>query len=296
MIPESLRWSVKYDNIDQARSSLRQMREIGQVVEDEVFMIMIREALEFEEKAMSSSHAALWKDRSVRKRLLLALILNAGQHTKITGRGSLHTYSTIAYKKVFKSDSTIALLNALHATCGILFTLNAAWTADWVGRKVRFLPGLPIALLAALQLLFIVGAIGGGICTIVVASVETLTPNLPDSSKSHSSTISLGFLLFLFIFFRKPTRGATVWILDVRGVQYDYSCPKLWACLVEVETLHKPLLDDFFPISLKVSRSDTFHDSVAQILTFVPGLRLLRLLHVRRGEFLACRVRVLLHP
>jgi hypothetical protein len=40
---------------------------------------MIREALEFEKEAISSSYSALWKDRSVRKRLLLAFVVNAGQ-------------------------------------------------------------------------------------------------------------------------------------------------------------------------------------------------------------------------
>ena len=131
-IPESPRWSVKHEKLEQARASLRKIRQTEQEVEDEV--LMIREAVEFEKEAISSSYTALWKDRSVRKRLLLAFILNAGQ--QVTGQGSLNTYSTIVYKKVFKSDSTIALINALNATCGILFTLNAAWTADRFGRKV----------------------------------------------------------------------------------------------------------------------------------------------------------------
>lgn len=131
-IPESPRWLIKKDEIEAARAALRKIRVTGQDVEDEV--LVIREALEFEKEAISSTYSALWKDRSVRKRLLLAFILNAGQ--QVTGQGSLNTYSTIVYKKVFKNDSTIALINALNATCGILFTLNAAWTADRFGRKV----------------------------------------------------------------------------------------------------------------------------------------------------------------
>ena len=40
----------------------------------------------------------------------LPISFNAGQ--QLTGQGSLNTYSTIVYKKVFKSDSTIALVRA----------------------------------------------------------------------------------------------------------------------------------------------------------------------------------------
>lgn len=104
--PETPRWLVKKGKIEQARAALRKIRATDQDVEDEV--LVIREALEFEKEAISSSYSALWKDRSVRKRLLLAIILNAGQ--QLTGQGSLNTYSTIVYKKVFKDDSTIALV------------------------------------------------------------------------------------------------------------------------------------------------------------------------------------------
>ena len=107
------------------------MRESEQDVEDEI--LIIREALEFEKEAISSGYSALWKDRSVRKRLLFAFVLNAGQ--QVTGQGTLNTYSTKIYQTVFKNASQIALINALNATCGILFTLNATWMVDRFGRK-----------------------------------------------------------------------------------------------------------------------------------------------------------------
>ena len=131
-IPDSSRWFVKRNKIDKARRSLTRVRDTHQEVEDE--LLMIREALEFEKEAISSSYSALWKDRSIRKRLLLAFVVNAGQ--QITGQGSLNTYSTIIYNSVFKGqDSKIALINALNATFGILFTANATWTVDRFGRK-----------------------------------------------------------------------------------------------------------------------------------------------------------------
>lgn len=163
-------------------------------MEDEI--LVIREALEFEKEAISASYSALWKDRSVRKRLILAFILNIGQ--QLTGQGTLNTYSTAIYKKVFPEASTIALINALNATFGIVFTLNAVWTVDRFGRKF----------------LLIVGAIGMSICMLIVSLVGTKTPNIGahGDSKSHPVGIAIVFLLFLFILFYKPSWGATVWI------------------------------------------------------------------------------------
>ncbi|KAF2088920.1 sugar transporter [Saccharata proteae CBS 121410] len=186
-------WYVQHgQKIDKARASLRRVRDSEQEVEDEI--LVIREALEFEKEAISSSYSALWKDPSVRKRLLLAFVINAGQ--QITGQGTINTYSTIIYKKVFKSSDTIALINALNATFGILFTMNAAWTVDRFGRKF----------------LLILGGLGMAMCMLIVATVETQTATLDDGSKTHSVGIAIVFLMFLFAFFYKPSWGATVWI------------------------------------------------------------------------------------
>ncbi|KAL9083951.1 MAG: hypothetical protein Q9165_008294 [Trypethelium subeluteriae] len=192
-IPETPRWYIKHGaRFDQARASLRRVRETEQDVEDE--LLAVREAVEFENEAISGSYAALWKDRTVRKRMYLALIINAGQ--QITGQGTLNTYSSIVYKKVFTSSSQINLINALNATFGIIFTLSCAPIVDRFGRKP----------------LLIVGAIGMAICMVIVAAVDTETPTLANGAKSESVGISIVFLLFLFAFFYKPSWGATVWI------------------------------------------------------------------------------------
>ncbi|KAK0640311.1 Quinate permease [Lasiodiplodia hormozganensis] len=195
-IPETPRWHIqKGNNVDAARASLRRVRDTEQDVEDE--LLVIREALEFEKEAISSGYAALWKDPSVRKRLLLAFVINAGQ--QVTGQGTLNTYSTKVYKKIFTSASQIALINALNATFSIIFTLNATWTVDRFGRKA----------------LLIVGAIGMGLCMVIAATVETQTPSIVVdgvATKTQSVGISIVFLMFLFAFFYKPSWGATVWI------------------------------------------------------------------------------------
>ena len=116
-IPETPRWYVQHGaQFEKARKSLQRVRETDQEVEDE--LLAVREAIEFEKEAISGSYSALWKDRSVRKRLYLAFIINAGQ--QITGQGTLNTYSSIVYKKVFKNGSQINLINALNATFGIV--------------------------------------------------------------------------------------------------------------------------------------------------------------------------------
>lgn len=158
------------------------VRETEEEVEEE--LLKIREAIEYEKEAISSGYSALWKDKSLRKRMTLALVVNAGQ--QITGQGTLNTYSTKIYQKVFPSAGQIALINALNATFGIIFTLNAVWIIDRFGRKF----------------LLIIGGIGMGICMIIVAAVETETPS-PDGVKTQSVGISIVFLLFLFIFFCK---------------------------------------------------------------------------------------------
>lgn len=180
-IPLTIPRFIKNGNVEKARAALRRVRDTEEEVEDEI--LQIREAIEYEKEAISGNYSALWKDKSLRKRMILALILNAGQ--QITGQGSLNSYSTKIYSKIFKSSSQIALINALNATCGILFTLNAMWIVDRFGRKV----------------LLIAGGIGMGICMIIVAAVETETPTGAGGAKSEPVGIAIVFLLFLFIFF-----------------------------------------------------------------------------------------------
>jgi MFS family permease len=229
-IPESPRWYIQHgQQIEKAREALRRVRATDQEVEDEI--LVIREAIEFEKEAISSSYSALWKDRSVRKRLLLAFVLNIGQ--QLTGQGTLNTYSTAIYKKVFKDASQIALINALNATFGIIFTLNAMWTADRFGRKF----------------LFIVGAIGMSMCMLCVALVGGETPS-PGGGKTQPVGIAIVFLLFLFIFFYKPSWGATTWIwtaeifsMNVRAQAVGMSS--------QMQNVANAIFQQFFPTFLK---------------------------------------------
>jgi hypothetical protein len=276
-IPESPRWYVKKGKLESARESLSRVRDTEQDVADE--LLMIREAIEFEKEAISSSYSALWKDPSVRKRFGLALVINAGQ--QITGQGSLNSYSTKIYQKVFKSASTIALINALNATFGILFTLNATWTVDRFGRRF----------------LFIVGGIGMALCMLVVATVETQTPTLAGGSKSHPVAVAIVFLLFLFIFFYKPSWGATVWIWTSEVFSMNIRAQAV-GMASQTQNIANLVVNQFFPTFLTVSPnlSACMHTCCGMYLIRLAELWILCFLHVRRHQRPACHLRLLLRP
>jgi hypothetical protein len=65
-LPESPRWYIQHgDLIEDARKSLRRVRDSEQEVEDEV--LAIREAIVFEKEVISGSYLALWKARDTPK-------------------------------------------------------------------------------------------------------------------------------------------------------------------------------------------------------------------------------------
>jgi MFS family permease len=237
-IPETPRWYIqKRNDIENARRSLLMVRDTEQEVEDE--LLQIREAIEYEKESKStSSYKALWMDASVRKRLLIAFIINGGQ--QITGQGSLNSYSSAIYKGIYKDADTINLINAINGTCGILFTLNAVWTVDRYGRKF----------------LFIVGGLGMALCMICFAAVGVATPDRYYTSgknqvltKDQPVGIALTFLLFLFIFFYKPTWGATTWIWTAEIFSMNVRAQAVGMCS-QFQNVTNLIFNQFFPTFL----------------------------------------------
>ena len=227
--PETPRWYIQRSgNIEGARKALQRIRDTEQEVEDEI--LVIREAIEYEREAISHGYSALFKDPSVRKRLYLAFGLNIGQ--QLTGQGTLNSYSTAIYKKVWTSTTTINLINALNATFGILFTLNATWTADRFGRRW----------------LFLVGAVGMGVCMLLVPVVGLATPTV-NGTKSQPVGIAIVFLFFLFIFFYKPTWGATTWIWTSEVFSMNVRAQAVGMCS-QMQNVANTIVQQFFPTFL----------------------------------------------
>lgn len=226
--PETPRWYIqRKGDVERAKASLRRIRETEAEVEEEV--TIIREALEYEKEAISSGYLALFKDPSVRKRLFLAIALNMGQ--QLTGQGTLNTYSTAIYKKVWTSTQTINLINALNATFAIIFTLNAVWTVDRFGRRW----------------LFLVGAVGMALCMMLVAVVGLTTPGT--NTKSEPVGIAIVFLLFLFIFFYKPSWGATTWIWTSEVFSMNVRAQAVGMCS-QTQNVAQAIFNQFFPLFL----------------------------------------------
>ena len=232
--PESPRWWIqRHNNVEEAKKAMMKIRETEQEAEDEV--LLIREAIEYEKEAISGKYFALFKDPSIRKRLYLVFVLNIAQ--QLSGQGTLNTYSSSIYKTIWSSDETINLINALNATFGILFTLNAMWTADRYGRRW----------------LFLVGAAGMGICMMVVPIVGLTTPDVPGpdgtSTKTQPVGIAIVFLLFLFIFFYKPSWGATVWIYTAEVFSMNVRAQAVGMCS-QMQNVANTIFQQFFPIFL----------------------------------------------
>jgi MFS family permease len=226
-LPETPRWYIQHGNrIEDARASLRRVRDSEQEVEDEI--LQIREAIVFEKEVISGSYWALLKDPTIRKRLMLAFVINVGQ--QLSGQGTLNSYSSTIYKKVWTSLNTINLINALNATFGIIFTLNATWTVDRFGRKF----------------LFIVGAIGMATCMMTVAIVGLTTPDTAKGGKTEPVGIAIVFLLFLFIFFYKPSWGATTWIWTSEIFSMNVRSQAVGMCS-QMQNVAQAIFNQFFP-------------------------------------------------
>jgi hypothetical protein len=129
-LPESPRWLIaKKNDYAGAKAALMRVRSSEEEVDAEI--LSIREAIAYEKESAPNKrevYLALIKNKTIRKRVILAFVINIGQ--QLTGQGTLNSYSSTIYQKVFTSVDTINLINALNGTFGIIFTLNATWTVD----------------------------------------------------------------------------------------------------------------------------------------------------------------------
>ncbi|OBT93220.1 hypothetical protein VE01_08834 [Pseudogymnoascus verrucosus] len=229
-IPESPRWWIaRHGNVDEARASLKRVRTTDEEIEDE--LLSIREAIAYEQGAAPGKrqqYLSFWKDKSIRRRLCLAFLINIGQ--QLTGQGTLNAYSSTIYKSVFKDLDTVNLVNALNATFGIVFTLNATWTVDRYGRRF----------------LFIVGACGMAMTTMLMAVVGLTTPNV-DGTKTYPVGVGIATLAFLFAFFYKPSWGATTWIYTAEIFPTHVRAPAV-GMSVQMQGVANTIFQQFFPI------------------------------------------------
>ncbi|RKL09228.1 hypothetical protein BFJ68_g9173 [Fusarium oxysporum] len=141
------------------------------------------------------------------------------------------TNSTWTRYKLLWTDKSVR--RRIPGTFNILFTLNATWMTDFLGRR-------PILL---------IGVAGMAVCMFAAAAVVTGTPTLEDGSKSSSVGIATVFLMFLFALFFKPSWGATVWIWTSEIFSMNIRAQAV-AMTTQCQSIASIILQQIFPIFL----------------------------------------------
>ncbi len=83
-------------------------------------------------------------------------------------------------------------------------------------------------------------------CMLTVAVVGLKTPNTPSGGKSQPVGIAIVFLLFLFIFFYKPSWGATTWIWTSEIFSMNVRTQAVGMCS-QMQNVAQAIFNQFFP-------------------------------------------------
>lgn len=249
--PESPRWLVEQDRIEDARKSLAYVRREDEV-EPELDSIVA--AVYYEKTTIDlnqswyAPYITLFKDPSLRHRMFVALFINCGQ--QLTGNTTLASYceslractflqqpltsATLIYQKVFNDPDTSFLINSINASFAILFTLNCTWLIDRIGRKK----------------ILLWGGVGQAIALLLVAIVGLTTPVLDaEGHRPYSVGVGIAALMFVFILFYKPSWGATVWVYTSDIFSTNVRTHAI-GIASQSQNVIATILNQFFPIFL----------------------------------------------
>jgi hypothetical protein len=248
--PESPRWLAERGRNEEA---LHAMKRVRSSLDAEAEMETILAALAYE-KAIVKSHRwwtpcacisssemsvslnkssdiTLFQEKSLRRRMFVALFLNAGQ--QVCGSGLLSTYSTLIYQKTFSDSNTIFLINGIYGSFSILFTLSCYPLVDRIGRKA----------------LLLTGAFGQGMSLLIVSIIGATTHQNVDGTRPRNVGIAVAAMFHVFAVFYKPSWGATVWVYTSDIFSTDVRAHAV-AMASQTQPVVSSIVNQFFPLFL----------------------------------------------
>ncbi|KIW15311.1 hypothetical protein PV08_05356 [Exophiala spinifera] len=188
ILPETPRYLIKRGKLDAAARSLARLRQLPvdhTAVAEELAEIVANH--EYELAVGSASYLELFRNASIRKRLLTGVGLQALQ--QLTGVNFIFYYGTSYFTRSGISNPFVVSM--------ITNIVNVVSTV----------PGLILVEKWGRRPLLLTGAIGMSVCQLIVASVGTA---LPDESSANKALIA--FVCF-YIFFFASSWGPCAWVV-----------------------------------------------------------------------------------